>query len=211
MIGKAAPARQPFSTHTAHQLLDRIEQHTYVDVMGDFAAPLTLRMICAILGVPAELDSAATRDTLMVTIAPAAGLHPGRAEGELHALLYVLIAGEHTEGEQGGTDLLSVLARAGDGSGVISEEEPRSTAYLLLLVGHDTTMNLIGNGLHALLRNPARSARLTAPQAGPDWSPTPSRNCCAATHRYETPHFGAPQNRSVSTDSRSPRAPSSVS
>ncbi|MBC9714766.1 cytochrome P450 [Streptomyces sp. TRM66268-LWL] len=158
---------EPFITDTAHELLDRVEGHTHADVMGDFAAPLTFRMICAILGVPAELDNAATRDTLMATISPGPGLDPARVEAELHALLDVLIAGKRAGGEQGGTDLLGALVRASDDSGVMSEEELRSTAYLLLLVGHDTTMNLIGNGLHALLRNPDQIARLTAPQAGP--------------------------------------------
>ncbi|MEV5785642.1 hypothetical protein AB0L42_32330 [Streptomyces sp. NPDC052287] len=47
---------EPFIADTANRLLDRIEQHTHVDVIADFAAPLTFRMICAILGVPDELD-----------------------------------------------------------------------------------------------------------------------------------------------------------
>lgn len=58
--------------------------------------------------------------------------------------------------------------RAGDDSGAMSEEELRSTAYLLLLVGHDTTMNLIGNSMLALLRNPDQAALLTGPEAGPE-------------------------------------------
>ncbi|MFJ9245265.1 cytochrome P450 [Streptomyces sp. NPDC101776] len=158
---------EPFITDTANRLLDRIEQHTHVDVIAAFAAPLTFRMICAILGVPTELDNAATRDTLMATIAPAPGLDPARVEGELHALLDILIAGKRTSGERGEADLLGALVRASDESGAMSEEELRSTAYLLLLVGHDTTMNLIGNGVLALLNNPGQNARLTGPQTGP--------------------------------------------
>ncbi|MGW1773226.1 cytochrome P450 family protein [Streptomyces sp. NPDC002104] len=153
---------EPFITATAHLLLDRIEGHVHVDVIGDFAAPLTFRMICAILGVPEELDTPETRDTLMATIAPAPGLDPARVEGALHALLDRLVATKRTAGgEQSGVDLLGALVRASDESGAMSEEELRSTAYLLLLVGHDTTMNLIGNGTLALLRNPAEAARLT--------------------------------------------------
>ncbi|MFJ7272560.1 cytochrome P450 [Streptomyces sp. NPDC099050] len=151
---------EPFITATAHLLLDRVEGHVHVDVIGDFAAPLTFRMICAILGVPEELDNAETRDTLMATIAPAPGLDPARVEGALHALLDRLVATKRTGDEQSGVDLLGALVRASDESGAMSEEELRSTAYLLLLVGHDTTMNLIGNGTLALLRNPAEAARL---------------------------------------------------
>lgn len=61
---------EPFIAQVAHRLLDRIEQAVHIDLIADFAAPLTFRMICAILGVPAHLDTAATRDTLMATIAP---------------------------------------------------------------------------------------------------------------------------------------------
>ncbi|MET7988243.1 cytochrome P450 [Streptomyces sp. NPDC005281] len=159
---------EPFVADTANRLLDRIEQLTHVDVIAAFAAPLTFRMICAILGVPEELDNATTRDTLMATIAPAPGLNPARVEGDLHALLDVLIAGKRAAGERSAVDLLGALVRASDESGAMSEEELRSTAYLLLLVGHDTTMNLIGNGMLALLCNPGEATRLTGPQAGPD-------------------------------------------
>ncbi|MEV7526504.1 cytochrome P450 [Streptomyces sp. NPDC091371] len=159
---------EPFLTATAHRLLDRVEHHAHVDLVADFAAPLTFRMICAILGVPRELDNAATRDTLMATIAPAPGPNQARAERDLHELLDTLIAAKRAGNEPGGADLLGALVRASDESGAMSEEELRSTAYLLLLVGHDTTMNLIGNGMLALVRNPGEAARLTGPEAGPD-------------------------------------------
>ncbi|NGO77585.1 cytochrome P450 [Streptomyces sp. YC504] len=158
---------EPFIGEIAHRLLDRVEQRPHVDVIADFAAPLTFRMICAILGVPPELDTAATRDTLMATISPAADVDTDRGERDLHALLDTLIVTKRTGGEHNGTDLLGALVRASDDSGAMSEEELRSTAYLLLLVGHDTTMNLIGNGTLALLRNPAQAALLTAPQPAP--------------------------------------------
>lgn len=159
---------EPFIADTANRLLDNIEHDTHMDVIATFAAPLTFRMICAILGVPEELDDAATRDTLMATIAPDPGRDPARVEADLHTLLDTLIAGKRAGGEPGGVDLLGALVRAGDTSGAMSEEELRSTAYLLLLVGHDTTMNLIGNGMLALLRNPDQATRLTGPGAGPE-------------------------------------------
>jgi cytochrome P450 len=159
---------EPFIADTANRLLDDIEHDTHIDVIATFAAPLTFRMICAILGVPEELDDAATRDTLMATIAPDPGRDPARVEADLHTLLDTLITGKRAGGEPGGVDLLGALVRAGDTSGAMSEEELRSTAYLLLLVGHDTTMNLIGNGMLALLRNPDQATRLTGPGAGPE-------------------------------------------
>ncbi|WP_326674292.1 hypothetical protein [Streptomyces sp. NBC_01257] len=116
---------EPFITDTANQLLDRVEQHTHVDVIDAFAAPLTFRMICAVLGVPGELDNTATRDTLMATIAPAPDLNPARVEGDPHALLDTLIADKRAGGERSGVDLLGALVQASDDSGAMSEEELR--------------------------------------------------------------------------------------
>ncbi|MFD5148965.1 cytochrome P450 [Streptomyces sp. NPDC058401] len=175
---------EPFITDTAHLLLDRIETQVHVDVIGDFAAPLTFRMICAILGVPAELDTAETRDTLMATIAPAPGLDPARVEDALHALLDRLVTTKRKGGEESGVDLLGALVRASDESAAMSEEELRSTAYLLLLVGHDTTMNLIGNGTLALLRNPTEAARLTG-TAAPE--PVATATAVEELLRYDSP------------------------
>ncbi|MFE4632537.1 cytochrome P450 [Streptomyces sp. NPDC056773] len=159
---------EPFIASVAGRLLDRVEHSAHVDLIADFAAPLTFRMICAILGVPDHLDTAATRETLMSTITPTADGHSARAERGLCDLLDVLIAGKRNgEDAPSGVDLLGALVRAGDGSGAMSEEELRSTAYLLLLVGHDTTMNLIGNGMLALLEHPGQAARLTSPDPGP--------------------------------------------
>lgn len=174
---------EPFITEVAGRLLDRVEHHVHIDLIADFAAPLTFRMICAILGVPEHLDTAATRDILMATIAPDESADPARAERDLHALLDTLIAGKRAGEESGGVDLLGALVRAGDESGAMSEEELRSTAYLLLLVGHDTTMNLIGNGVLALLRHPAQAARLAAEGAGSGLLPT----AVAELLRYDSP------------------------
>lgn len=174
---------EPFIADTANQLLDRVEHHAHVDVIADFAAPLTFRMICAILGVPHELDNAATRDTLMATIAPSPDVDPGRVEGDLHALLDRLVAGKRVSGETSGVDLLGALVRGSDENRVMSEEELRSTAYLLLLVGHDTTMNLIGNGMLALLRHPSQAARL----AGPDAEPGIVPGAVEELLRYDSP------------------------
>lgn len=135
---------EPFIREVAHRLLDRVEHHTHVDLIADFAAPLTFRMICAILGVPEHLDTPETRDTLMATIAPEVSADPARTERELHRLLDALIAQKRSGEGPGTMDLLGALLRAGDESGTISEEELRSTAYLLLLVGHDTSIPFFG-------------------------------------------------------------------
>ncbi|MET7391730.1 cytochrome P450 [Streptomyces sp. NPDC005529] len=158
---------EPFVTETATRLLDRLEYRSQVDVIADFAAPLTFRMICAILGVPAALDNPRTRETLMATIAPAPGHDQARVDDALHTLLDALIGAKRTGFPLGGSDLLGALVRASDESGAMNEEELRSTAYLLLLVGHDTTMNLIGNGTLALLHHSDQAALLTSQDPEP--------------------------------------------
>lgn len=182
---------EPFITEVAHRLLDDVEGSAHIDVIADFAAPLTFRLICAILGVPAHLDTAATRDTLLASIAPDPSVDPAGAERDLRILLDALIAGKRSGGASGWGDLLGALVRASDGSGAMSEEELRSTAYLLLLVGHDTTMNLIGNGMLALLRHPAEAARLTGPGTGPGAGPGAGPELLASAVeellRYDSP------------------------
>ncbi|WP_338674147.1 cytochrome P450 [Streptomyces sp. SCSIO 30461] len=158
---------EPLIAEVAHRLLDRVEHSLHIDLIAEFAAPLTFRMICAILGVPEHLDTVATRETLMATISPGVPVDPAGAETDLHRLLDDLVAAKRAGSEVAGVDLLGALVRAGDASGVMSEEELRSTAYLLLLVGHDTTMNLIGNGMLALLGHPDEAQRLASDDQGP--------------------------------------------
>ncbi|WP_330456257.1 cytochrome P450 [Streptomyces sp. NBC_00820] len=151
----------PVVTDTATRLLDELEAAAHIDVIADFAAPLTFRLICTILGVPDHLDTAATRDTLMASLT-----HDTRGhEGDLHPLLDALITDKRAHGPTEGSDLLGALVHARDHGSAMTEEELRSTAYLLLLVGHDTTMNLIGNGTLALLRHPDQLDRLAADPA----------------------------------------------
>ncbi|MFF4433854.1 cytochrome P450 [Streptomyces sp. NPDC001513] len=177
----------PVIESAAHRLLDQVEGSVHIDVIADFAAPLTFRLICTILGVPDHLDTPATRDTLMATLlpaqyrpqAPSPAAGPAAADG-LHALLVTLVALKRTAGPSDDADLLAALVQACDETGDMSEEELLSTAYLLLLVGHDTTMNLIGNGTLALLSHPEQKAR---------WEQEPSLSPTAVEEllRYDSP------------------------
>lgn len=148
---------------TATGLLERIQRDTYLDVIADFAAPLTFQLVCTVLGVPERWHTPAVRTalkrTLTLSAEQAAGAQDG-GEAELRHLLRELIAYKRRHGQDSDQDLLHSLVRARDEDGQLSEEELHSTAYLLLLVGHDTTMNLIGNGMLALLQHPDEKARL---------------------------------------------------
>ena len=79
-------------------------------------------------------------------------------------------------------DLLSALISARDEEDQLSENEVVSMAFLLLVAGHETTVNLIGNGMLALLLNPGELARLRAdPSFLPGHAdPTALRRCRCA-------------------------------
>jgi cytochrome P450 len=142
-------ALEPFVQRTAEQLLARVDADAGVDLIDEFALPLTFTLICTILGVPEHLNTPATRMMLTDTVVPTSG---HRTDDQLRAFLTDLVAHKRHQ-PAGELDLLGALIAAGD---ELTEEELVGTAYLLLLVGHDTTVNLIGNGIHALLCHPGQ-------------------------------------------------------
>jgi cytochrome P450 len=150
---------RPRVAQIADHLLDVIEAAAAVgpvDLMESFAAPLPIRVIGELLGVPA-VDCERFRtyvEPLLTTVDPD---RRAVAESSLRRLLSALIAGKR---QCPADDLLSALVEVTDGGDQLSEEELISTACLLIVAGCETTVNLIGNGILALLQNPAQLARL---------------------------------------------------
>ncbi|MEV6522842.1 cytochrome P450 [Longispora sp. NPDC051575] len=151
-------ALTPLVEGMARDLIARFPREGAVDVIGDFAFPFAYDLIRTVLGVPGHLDTPAARDLLTASLAPVAGA-PADLDAGLHAWLTELIAHKRRAGHASG-DLLGVLVDACDHGDALTEHELISTAYILLLVGHDTTVNLIGNGTLALLEHPAQWDRL---------------------------------------------------
>ncbi|MHB6911765.1 cytochrome P450 family protein [Streptomyces sp. DB-54] len=127
-----------------------------VDLVEGFAAALPIAVICELLAVP-EADRDAVRrwsDDLF------AAAEPDTADRASHALagyMTELIAARRAAP---GDDVLSGLIAARDAGDRLTEPELVSLAVLLVVAGHETTANLIGNGLLALLRDDALRARL---------------------------------------------------
>jgi cytochrome P450 len=152
---------RPNIDRVADELLDRVAESSAagaVDLMQSYAIQLPLRVISELLGVPAlDRESFRTRvETLLTSIDP----------NELRATenaLIDLLAGwiEHKRGHPG-DDLLSALVQSSDVDDRLSTDELLATAFLLVLAGYETTVNLIGNGVLALLRNPPQLATLRA-------------------------------------------------
>ncbi|GAB7044752.1 MULTISPECIES: cytochrome P450 family protein [Catenuloplanes] len=152
----------------ADALLDEMRGSDRVDLISAYAFPLPVQVICLLLGIPP-----AERDTFRAwsgTIA--AGIDPtGEITGEdlrttveeFIAYLRGLIAHRHAHP---GDDLLSALVSARDDEDRLSADELTSMAFLLLAAGHETTMNLIGNGVYLLLLRDRRQwERLRADRA----------------------------------------------
>ena len=143
------------------ELLDTIDGQERTDLVASFAFPLPIIVICELLGVPvADRDRLRTwfRQSLASPGAPANDPPARAAADRLYDYLRNLVEAKRREPAD---DLFSVLVAAGDGDR-LSEDELISTAWLLVLAGHETTVNLIANGMAALLRHPDELARLRA-------------------------------------------------
>jgi cytochrome P450 len=147
------------------ELLDDVEGRGEMDVISALAYPLPVRVICEMLGVPVEDQSrlrgwsrkiAPILDPIVTAEAQA-----GIEEAEAHLQPYWDGLIEDRRGDLR-DDLLSELIRAEDEGHRLDHDELRSTCNLLLIAGHETTMNLIGNGLLALLRHPDQVEKLRA-------------------------------------------------
>jgi cytochrome P450 len=131
-------------------LLDSLPLDRPVDLIEGFAFDLPVLVIGELLGVPA-VDRNQLREwsTALIQERPEVSLPAG---GAVLSYLRALIA---TMRVSPSDDLLSELASpAGGGEVRLSEDELLSTALLLLVAGHETTGNLIGNGIHWILAQP---------------------------------------------------------
>ncbi|MFF3846434.1 cytochrome P450 [Streptomyces sp. NPDC002328] len=141
-------------------LLDVMMPHGSADLVESLAYPLPITVICELLGVP-ELDRTEFRKLSTEVVAPTSAESGYDAFVRLAEYLTELIRDKRRAGHSG--DLLSDLIRttAEDGDR-LSPGELRGMAFLLLIAGHETTVNLITNAVHALLTHPEQLAALRA-------------------------------------------------
>ncbi|HSZ35784.1 MAG TPA: cytochrome P450 [Acidimicrobiales bacterium] len=142
-----------------------------VEFMSEFALPLPMAVIGELVGVPAE-DRAGLQPKVR---AAARGIEPALAEEEIEAALAAIVElGAYFEAllaerrRAPRDDLMSALAEAGENDDRLTDEEILSTAILLFSAGFETTTNLLGNGLLALLGQPEQLAEWkTHPEIAP--------------------------------------------
>lgn len=140
-------------------LLDGLADREEADLIGEYAFPLPLQVICELLGVPMD-DRDSFRDWSNTILAGAfAQGNPLAAAQAMNAYIRDLVARKRARPDDA---LLSALISAVDEGDRLSEDELTSMVFLLLIAGHETTVNLIGNGVFLLLQHPDRMAALRA-------------------------------------------------
>jgi cytochrome P450 len=163
---------RPVVTSMVAERCDRIAEAGTVDIMEVLAFPLPNAVIGELVGVP-EADRPEFQDLVRTG---SAGIEPiideettrraTDAQLELARYFTDLLAQRRRHPQD---DLLTGLAEAREHDDALTDEEIVSTAVLLFAAGFETTTNLIGNGLWALLHHPAEMERL---RADPDLAPS---------------------------------------
>lgn len=145
----------------ADSLLDAVEDKGEMDLIDDYAFPLPITVIAELLGVPAEdrnnfrewsdaaVSGNATAEYLEEVLLP-----------HMQAFSDYLRRMFEEKRENPKNDLISALVRAEEAGEKLSEDELLGMVFLLLVAGHETTVNLIGNGVLALLEHPDQLEKL---------------------------------------------------
>ena len=156
---------RPQAQAIVDEALDRAASHREMELIEDLAYPLPVAVIAGMLGVPPDdwprfrewsrvlvssLDPVALPDSDQITAVRA-------AEDALSEYLSGVVAERRREPQD---DLISALIAVEERGDVLNERELLVMLNLLLVAGHETTVNLIGNGMLALLRNPEQLALL---------------------------------------------------
>jgi cytochrome P450 len=163
---RVVEALRPHIQRIVDTLLDRVEGAHAMDLIDDFAYPLPVIVICELLGVPVEdrdrfkgwgLDIARGLDAILLPPDSEVAQRSAASRRALIDYFRELIAARRKAPRP---DLLSGLIAAEEVGDRLTEPELLATCILLLVAGHETTVNLIGNGTLALLRHPAELRRL---------------------------------------------------
>jgi cytochrome P450 len=164
---RAVAALEPSIRALAREMLDRLAPTGRMDVMADLARPLPVTVIAQLLGIAVE-DRAQFQkwsDDLVGSSDAAAEGDPEvrrRAQQALADYFRAVVADKR---RRPGDDLISALLAARIDGEALQERELLAFCTLLLIAGHETTTNLIGNGFLCLLQHPEAHARLRADPA----------------------------------------------
>ncbi len=160
----AVEGLRPQAEAIVDQMLKPLERGSEVELMREFANPMPVRIISELLGVPQALHGTFVNASRAIAVFRG---NPNRTVEEARAAQDALI--ELTEffrktvaerRSNKGSDLISLLIDIEEEGEVLTEEELYAQCIALLFAGHETTRNLIGNGMYTLLQNPQQTAEL---------------------------------------------------
>jgi cytochrome P450 PksS len=151
---------RPRIQQIADELLDAVQARGEMDIVADYAYPLPMTVICEMLGIPSE-DRAQFRTSTQALFnafsAPGKEAEAIAAGNTFFDLIRALLA---TKRQNPGDDLLSHLLQTEEQGDKLSENELLSMVWLLIVAGHETTVNLLSNGTLALLQHPEQAQLL---------------------------------------------------
>ncbi|GHO98139.1 cytochrome P450 [Reticulibacter mediterranei] len=136
------------------ELLDAVQERGEMDLINDFAFPLPINVISDILGIPLQDRLQFRTWTQKIFNAPENSEQQAAKNAAVVAFLSYVRGLLTKKRSHPSDDLTSALVQAREDKDALSEAELFSTIWLLINAGHETTVNLIGNGTLALLQHP---------------------------------------------------------
>lgn len=176
---------KPHIQETADKLLDGVQNKGQMELISEYAFVLPVIVIAEMLGVPVQ-DREKLRewsDILTSLLEPSHTMNPGKMHELLHAnkafkdYLRPLVEERRKNPQQ---DLISELIKTQAETEKMTDEELVANCVFMLIAGHETTVKLIGNGVHALLTNPDQLELL---KKNPDMTP----HAVEEILRYQSP------------------------
>jgi cytochrome P450 len=146
------------------RMLATLQPGSEVDLLSEFAYPMPVRIILEMLGIPQELSETFSEWSRAIAVFRGS---PNRtvedAQAAQDALIGLTDFFRKTVADRRrnkGNDLISLLIDIEEEGEVLTEEELYAQCIALLFAGHETTRNLIGNGMYTLLKHPQETAEL---------------------------------------------------
>ena len=167
----------------ARQLLAPWREHGRIDIVNDYAQHYSLGIICDLIGVnPADRDTIkALSDAVVTMYEPAASdEQQARANQAVATFATYLRAVIRMRRHHPSDDLMSALLSASIDGVRLSDEQIISTAMVLLMAGHEATVNATANGIHACICHPEQWQRIRTGEVSP-------RTACEEILRYDPP------------------------
>jgi cytochrome P450 len=155
---RTAEYLRPEIQKTVDVLIDRVHGHGRLELIGDFAYPLPITVIAGLIGVPPEdRDRFRGWSEDLAAFVGSAVANPDkyeRAAASVRAMRGYFRRLAALRRASPRSDLMTTFALASETGDALSDDELEASCILLLFAGHETTTNLVSNGIVALLRNP---------------------------------------------------------